>query len=96
MYHRVDLDKETCSCKEFDALAIPCAHAVSAAIYARESVESKVVVYYSNTYWGLAYSGSINPVEQANIDMSGALKRRRTCSRCGGTDHNKVTCKMPI
>ncbi|CAN6910795.1 unnamed protein product [Brassica oleracea] len=89
MYHRVDLDKKTCSCKEFDTLAIPCAHAVSAAIYARESVESKVVVYYSNTYWGLAYSGSINP-------MSGALKRRRTCSICGGTDHNKVTCKTPI
>ncbi|XP_013594925.1 PREDICTED: uncharacterized protein LOC106303121 [Brassica oleracea var. oleracea] len=33
MYHRVDLDKKTCSCKEFGALAIPCAHAVSAAIY---------------------------------------------------------------
>ncbi|KAF3591398.1 hypothetical protein DY000_02025361 [Brassica cretica] len=30
------------------------------------------------------------------LAMSGALKRRRTCSRCGGTDHNKVTCKMPI
>ncbi|KAL0761523.1 hypothetical protein Bca101_077673 [Brassica carinata] len=131
MYHRVDLNKKTSSCKEFDTLAIPCAHAVSAAIYARDSVESKVVVYYSNTYWGLAYSGSINPVEQANIDvykfgvdgedghllppatrrppgrlrkaripsefkMSGALKRRRTCSICGGTDHNKVTCKTPI
>ncbi|CAN6857361.1 unnamed protein product [Brassica oleracea] len=59
-------------------------------------VESKVAVYYSNTYWGLAYSGSINPVEEANIDMSGSLKRRRTCSRCGGNDHNKVTCKMSI
>ena len=32
-------------------------------------VESKVAVYYSNTYWGLAYSGSINPVEEANIDV---------------------------
>ncbi|KAF3485890.1 hypothetical protein F2Q69_00055851 [Brassica cretica] len=30
------------------------------------------------------------------LAMSGALKRCRTCSRCGGTDHNKVTCKMPI
>lgn len=67
MYHRVDLEKNTCSCKEFDALAIPCAHAVSASIYGRESVESKVDVFYSNAYWGLAYSGSINPVDQANI-----------------------------
>ncbi|CAN6876108.1 unnamed protein product [Brassica oleracea] len=94
MYHRVDLDKKTCSCKEFGALAIPCAHA-SCIIYARESVESTVAVYYSNTYWGLAYSGSINPAEQANIDVY-KFGRRRTCSICGGTNHNKVTCKMPI
>ena len=32
-------------------------------------MESTVAVYYSNTYWGLAYSGSINPAEQANIDV---------------------------
>ena len=28
-----------------------------------------MAVYYSNTYWGLAYNGSINPVEEANIDV---------------------------
>lgn len=49
MYHRVDLQKNTCSCKEFDALAIPCTHAVAASIYARESVESKVAQFYTTT-----------------------------------------------
>ena len=69
MFHRVDLDKTTCSCKQFETLGIPCAHAVAAAIFARESVDSKVAVYYSNKYWGLAYSGSINPAEEANIEV---------------------------
>ncbi|KAF3605681.1 hypothetical protein DY000_02049513 [Brassica cretica] len=84
MYHRVDLDKKTCSCKQFDSLAISCAHAVAASKYGREPVESRVDVLYSNAYWALAYSRSIKP-------MTGAFKRCRTCSRCGGTDHNKVT-----
>nr|VDD21611.1 unnamed protein product [Brassica oleracea] len=96
MYYRVDLDNRTCSCKEFDALVIPCAHAVSASVYGKEPVENKVDVLYSNAYWASAYSGSIKPVEQAKIAVTGAFKRRRACSRCGGTDHNKVTCKMPI
>ncbi|WZZ86689.1 hypothetical protein YC2023_115268 [Brassica napus] len=32
------------------------------------------------------------------MQMSGSLKRRRTCSRCGGNDHNKVTftCGIPL
>lgn len=67
MYFRVDLDRKTCSCKEYDALAIPCKHAVAAAIHARQSVESKVDVFYSNNYWASAYSGSINPAEQTNV-----------------------------
>lgn len=67
MYYRVDLEKKTCSCKEFETLAIPCTHAVSAAIHAKQSVESKVDVYYSNAFWALAYGGSINPVDQANV-----------------------------
>ncbi|RID75395.1 hypothetical protein BRARA_B02442 [Brassica rapa] len=135
MYYRVDLDNKTCSCKEFDALAISCAHAVSASAYGKEPVENRVDVLYSKAYWASAYSGSIKPVEQANIavykfgvdrgdghllppatrpppspgrprkarfasrgefKVTGAFKRRRACSRCGGTDHNKVTCKMHI
>ncbi|KAJ4872655.1 DBD_Tnp_Mut domain-containing protein [Raphanus sativus] len=33
---------------------------------------------------------------RGEFKMVGAFKRRRTCSRCGASDHNKVTCKMPI
>ncbi|KAL0728453.1 hypothetical protein Bca4012_024546 [Brassica carinata] len=130
MYYRVDLERKTCSCKEFEALAIPCKHAVAAAINANHSVESKVDAFYSNAFWTSAYGGSINPVNQNNVvpyrfgvnGESGHLrppatrrppgrprkaripsrgefttfKRRRACSRCGGANHNRVTCKMPI
>ncbi|XP_018462678.1 uncharacterized protein LOC108833776 [Raphanus sativus] len=69
LYHRVDLDHKTCSCKEFEALAIPCAHAVAAAIYGRESVEGKAGEFYSTAFWALAYNGSINPVEQKKVEV---------------------------
>ncbi|KAF2548276.1 hypothetical protein F2Q70_00022411 [Brassica cretica] len=61
MFYRVDLAKRTCSCKEFDALEIPCTHAVSASVKASQKVESLVSVEYTHTCWAMAYSGSINP-----------------------------------
>lgn len=61
MFYRIDLAKRTCSCKEFDALEIPCTHAVSASVKASQKVESLVSVEYTHTYWAMAYSGSINP-----------------------------------
>lgn len=69
MYYRVDLEKKTCSCKEFDALAIPCTHAVAACVYGRESVESKVAPFYSNANWASAYGGSIHPVDKAKVEV---------------------------
>ncbi|KAL0864891.1 hypothetical protein Bca101_044009 [Brassica carinata] len=30
------------------------------------------------------------------IRNTGVFKRTRACSRCGGSDHNRATCKMPI
>lgn len=65
MFYRVDLINMTCSCKEFDCLRIPCTHAVSASVKAKLKVENVVAVEYSNTYWGMAYSGSINPGKPA-------------------------------
>ncbi|KAL0735820.1 hypothetical protein Bca4012_012030 [Brassica carinata] len=29
-------------------------------------------------------------------DYEGVLKTRRACGRCGGLNHNRITCKMPI
>lgn len=54
MYYRVDLDNKTCSCKQFDALAIPCAHVVSDSVYGKKPVENRVDVLYSNAYWASA------------------------------------------
>ncbi|CAF1930603.1 BnaC05g28750D [Brassica napus] len=71
MFYRIDLAKRTCSCKEFDALEIPCTHAVSASVKASQKVESLV-------------------------SLKGMFKARRACSRCGGGNHNRTTCKMHI
>ncbi|KAJ4910579.1 DBD_Tnp_Mut domain-containing protein [Raphanus sativus] len=47
------------------------------------------------SYWTAWKSREI-AIENGRGKMGGVFKRRRTCSRCGATDHNKVTCKMPI
>ncbi|KAF2579088.1 hypothetical protein F2Q68_00001587 [Brassica cretica] len=121
----------SCSCKEFDALKIPCTHAVSAAVTSKMSAETLVAEEYSNNYWGMAYSGTINPVHGGQVGQaeeggdgmkllpprtrrppgrprkcrilsageirgSGVFKRRRTCTKCGGLDHNRTFCRNPI
>lgn len=65
VYNRVDLDKKTCSCREFDTLLIPCTHAVAASVTSKRSVESLVADEYRNSYWEMAYSGTIYPVTNA-------------------------------
>ncbi|KAF2615471.1 hypothetical protein F2Q70_00008542 [Brassica cretica] len=60
----------SCSCKEFDALKIPCTHAVSAAVTSKMSAETLVAEEYSNNYWGMAYSGTINPVHGGQVGQA--------------------------
>lgn len=43
----VDLAKKFCSCYEFQMLAMPCSHAVAAAIRGKVSVESLVLASYT-------------------------------------------------
>lgn len=62
VFHRVDLDRKTCSCREFEMIAIPCTHDVAAAVNGKHDVESMVAREYTTAYWGLAYAESINPV----------------------------------
>lgn len=50
MYNCVDLEKKRCFCKEFKALAIPCACAVVTSINAKHSVKTKVAIQYINEY----------------------------------------------
>ena len=58
----VDLDKKTCSCYEFQVLAIPCSHAIAAAIKAKISVESLVLPAYTIEGLRSAYAGNVLPV----------------------------------
>ncbi|KAF3512190.1 hypothetical protein F2Q69_00001824 [Brassica cretica] len=127
----LDLHKRSCSCKEFATLKIPCTHAVSAAVTSKMNVETLVAEEYTNDYWGMAYSGTINPVHGGQVGQTEeggggmkllpprtrrppgrprkcrilsageirgyrVFKRRRTCTRCGGLDHNRTTCRNPI
>ena len=62
VFYRVDLDRKTCSCREFEMIAIPCTHAVAGAVNGKHDVESMVAREYTTAYWGLAYAESINPV----------------------------------
>lgn len=63
--NRVDLERKTCSCKECDTLEISCTHVVSASVTTKENVESQVADEYTNSYWQMGYSGSMNPVTPA-------------------------------
>ncbi|KAH0869732.1 hypothetical protein HID58_076754 [Brassica napus] len=47
------------------------------------------------SYWTAWKSREIS-IENGRRNMSGALKRRRTCSICGGTDHNKLAANFEL
>ncbi|KAF3503929.1 hypothetical protein F2Q69_00044620 [Brassica cretica] len=106
MFYRVDLAKRSFSCKEFDALGFPCTHAVSASVKASQKVES--LVSTASTEQGsihLLPPYTRRPPEsprksrillRGEFKLKGKFKVRRACSRCGGANHNRTTCKMPI
>ncbi|KAJ4910155.1 hypothetical protein Rs2_04776 [Raphanus sativus] len=58
----VDISKRFCSCFEFQALEIPCQHAIAAAIMAKIKVDSLVAFEYTKNAIVSAYSGSVAPV----------------------------------
>ncbi|CAN6904373.1 unnamed protein product [Brassica oleracea] len=62
----VNLANKTCSCYEFQMLAIPCSHAIAAAIEAKVSVESLVLLAYKMSELRGAYAGSVAPVPDYN------------------------------
>lgn len=70
LYYRVDLNRKTCTCKEFDTLRIPCTHAVAAAVNSKTMVETLVADEYSNEYWGYSYGGSINLADNLDLDVA--------------------------
>lgn len=85
----VDIEWKTCSCNEFQALKIPCTHAVAAANRNKISVASLVSDCYSLTTYKATYATAINPVVEGddlenlpsqmsalNIDLNPPASRR--------------------
>ncbi|XP_024013346.1 uncharacterized protein LOC112087681 [Eutrema salsugineum] len=60
--YAVHLWEQSCTCREFQLLAIPCEHAVAAAIREGVRVETLVGVHYTVEYRKKAYEGLIMPV----------------------------------
>ncbi|RID45841.1 hypothetical protein BRARA_I02536 [Brassica rapa] len=62
----VNLGNKSCSCNVFQALMIPCSHAIAASIKAKVKVESLVSEVYSVECLGNAYKVDIFPVSKIN------------------------------
>ncbi|XP_013616821.1 PREDICTED: uncharacterized protein LOC106323215 [Brassica oleracea var. oleracea] len=66
----VNLTHKTCTCNEFQALKIPCMHAIAAATRYKIRIDSLVDDCYSRTTYRAAYSKIINPVvEYESIEI---------------------------
>ena len=84
----VDLAKKTCSCSEFQMLAIPCSHAVAAAIKGKVSVESLVLPAYTVGELRSAYAGSVLPVPDT-------IEVTELASELGGMNLYPPTTRRP-
>ncbi|XP_073306767.1 uncharacterized protein [Primulina huaijiensis] len=60
--HSVDLCKMSCSCRKWDLIGIPCAHAVCAIWCKQENPKAYVHHFYSVLKWKQCYSRSIMPI----------------------------------
>ncbi|XP_048596358.1 uncharacterized protein LOC106422330 [Brassica napus] len=66
----VNLSQKTCTCHEFQALLIPCTHAIAAATRAQIRIDSLVDGCYSRSTYTAAYANIINPVvEYESIEI---------------------------
>ena len=58
----VNLEKLSCTCREFDIDKIPCAHAIAAAKYEQIDVYSLCSEFYTTEFLKMAYGETIYPV----------------------------------
>lgn len=63
----VNLKEKTCLCYEFQALKIPCTHAIAAATRNRIPVEPLVAEFYSLSTYKEAYGRTILPVVEKDM-----------------------------
>ncbi|RID74972.1 hypothetical protein BRARA_B02045 [Brassica rapa] len=59
----VDMNEKTCSCRKWQMVGIPCAHAASVIIGKKEKVEAYVNEYYTTQKWRETYKDGIKPVQ---------------------------------
>ncbi|XP_010445242.1 PREDICTED: uncharacterized protein LOC104727881 [Camelina sativa] len=59
----VDMNTNTCGCKKWQMVGIPCIHAASVIIEKKEKVENYVSDYYTKIRWRETYREGIRPVK---------------------------------
>ncbi|MCO5576240.1 hypothetical protein L7F22_030049 [Adiantum nelumboides] len=70
----VDVRTRLCSCNKWQTFEIPCAHAVAAILFKRESVQSYVHKAYTVQAYCDSYCGVINPIVDACEDANDQMK----------------------
>ncbi|XP_048604954.1 uncharacterized protein LOC106378304 [Brassica napus] len=97
----VKLEKQTCSCLEFQMLRLPCRHAIAAASFRNIEYALFVSQYHVKDTWSETVKGIILPVpnpEDINIPAETPRKKKKPnkCFRCFKEGHKKTTCKEPV
>lgn len=65
--HIVDLEKQNCSCGEFQEFLIPCCHAVAVCLWQDDDPYNYVHDWYSTEYYHLTYSRHMHPVRDEDL-----------------------------
>ncbi|KAL2895363.1 Lamin-B receptor [Bienertia sinuspersici] len=60
--HAIDLGKRTCSCRSWDLIGIPCAHAMSAILYMNHQPEQYLAKWYTAETYEKTYQNLLQPV----------------------------------
>ncbi|KAK0580131.1 hypothetical protein LWI29_036815 [Acer saccharum] len=63
----VDIEKRTCSCREWDIFQLPCKHTIAVARFTKTNFNSFCHDYYSTSWLQTAYAPPINPVPYVSI-----------------------------
>lgn len=79
--YNVDLAALTCSSFEFQMLAIPCSHAIAAALKAEVNVDTLVTEYFKVSVLRSAYEGVISPsaINTSETEIKTLLAGQRLC-----------------
>ncbi|XP_023633435.1 uncharacterized protein LOC111829036 [Capsella rubella] len=65
--YRVDMNNNTCGCRKWQMVGIPCIHAASVIIGRKEKVENYVSEYYTKKRWKETYKDGIKPVQGMSL-----------------------------